>query len=169
MSAETIDSILALVVPIMIVAAILWLLAWFWSYRRRRALNLTTAETVRQSDAQPGFLKVDRDARQAKMEGGAAFDAHVAARDAPPPEVAPVAETCRGWAKVVTVLLALVTMLTGVVGALMRVEMYDEAVRRFGVWDNFVAIVTQYPLGFAIAVGIVGVTAFNALRMVRNA
>ena len=168
MSAEALESILALAVPAMISAAILWLVLWFWTYQRRRALNLTVAENVRRDDARPGFLTVDRDARQAKMEGGAAFDAQVAARDAPP-EAAPVADRCRGLAKVVTVLLALVTLLTGVVGALMRVEMYDEAVRRLGVWDNVVAIVTQYPLGFAIAVGIVGVTAFNALRMVRNA
>ena len=169
MSAETIDSILAIAVPALIVAAILWLLAWFWSSRRRRALNLTTAETVRQPGAKPDFLTVDRGAQQAKMEGGAAFDAHVAARDAPPPDPAPVAEKCRGWAKAVTVLLALVTVLTGIVGALMRVEMYEEAVRRLGVWDNLVAIVTQYPLGFAVALGVVGVTGFNALRMVRNA
>ena len=168
MSAETIDSVLSLVIPLMSFAALLWLIFWYLNYKRRRALNLTVAESARQDGVQPDFLKVDHDKRDAALRAGETFDAKIAARDAPQ-EPAPVVDKCRGAAKIVTILLALVTMLTGIVGALMRVEIYDEAVRRLGVWENMVAIITQYPLGFAIAVGIIAVTAFNAFRMVQRA
>ena len=167
MSVENIETILAYVIPAMIIGVALWVAISLYVWQRRKVLNLTVAETVKQSGTRPDFLSVDAEARQAKLDGGAAFDKHIAERDTPRPDPAPTATKCSGLVKVVTVIFALITLVTGIIGALLRVKIYDDAVRSLGVWENIETMVTTYPIGFAVALGIVAVSGFNTLRKLR--
>lgn len=161
-----VDTVLNLATPALIIGAAIWLILSILEVMRKRSLNLTTAETARASGAQPGFLKVDQAKRDAAMQGGAAFDAHVAQRDAPAPETGPV--KAKGLAGKCTVLLAILSLFTGIIGALMRVEAYDSAIKKFGIWDNVVETVSNHTVGFVVAMCVIAVAAFNVFRVIQR-
>lgn len=169
MSANVVQIVLSSAIPLMILATLVWLVLLGYLAYRRKVLNLAKAETVNTDVEKPAFLSVDHDGRQAKLDGGAKFDNYVSERDAPvaPPitkaDDAP-SKYC-AFAKLATIIFALITLVTGVVGAFMRVQLYDETVRSLGVWSNLQSMVKSYPVGFAFALCIVLVTAVNAVRM----
>lgn len=166
---DWVESVLFWATTLIIVSAALWLVLWLYQSSRRKALNLTTTETVREAGVKPDFLTVDHEKRDAALRGGEAFDKHVAERDAPPPsETDETISKCCGFARLMTIVLALVSLVTGVIGALMRVEAYDSAVRKYGAWDNAVQIISDYPVGFAVAIGVVGLVGFNFVRTLRG-
>jgi len=161
-----VETFLNTATPLLIVGAIIWVILTILAATRRRALNLKTAETVSKTNTQPGFLKVDQAKRDAALQGGAAFDEHVANRDAPPLD--PAQGKARGLAGKCTVLLAILSLITGAIGALMRVEVYDQAVRKFGVWDNIVETVSNHTVGFVVAMAVIAVAAFNVFRTIQR-
>jgi len=161
-----VDTVLSFATPALIVGAIIWVVLTIFDAMRKRALNITTAETVGKSDAQPGFLKVDQAKRDAALQGGAAFDAHVANRDIQATD--PTATKAKGLAGKCTVLLAVLSLLTGAIGALMRVEAYDSAIKKFGVWDNIVETVSNHTVGFVVAMCVIAVAVFNVVRALQR-
>lgn len=154
-------------VPALLVVAALWVVLAIFGATRKRSLNLTTAETVDQAGVQPGFLKTDKDKREAALKGGEAFDAHVANRNVPPVEATPPAKA-KGYAGMAAVLLAVVSLFTGAVSAMSRVEVLDETVRKFGIWDGIVQTATDYTLGFVVAIAVIAVGIFNVIRTARS-
>ncbi len=166
-NAETLDTILFWATTALIVFAILWLLLWIYKTLRAKSLNLTDMQKVDQTDVQPDFLKVDHEKRQAALNGGEAFDRYVAERDAPPADKA--AHKCCLLAKALTITLAIASLATGIVGALMRVEAYDEAVKKYSAWDNLTALISKYPVGFTVAVAVICIVGFNFYRSLRTA
>ena len=172
MSVTTIQFIMSVAVPVMFFAALTWVILFAYLSYRRKTLNLTQAESATQSISKPSFLSTDQEARQAKLDGGEQFDQYIAERDQPEKrsrdESVEAPERCCVLAKALTVLFAIITLVTGAVGALMRVELYDETVRSLGVWSNLQAMIQAYPVGFAFAVCIVIVTGVNAMRMITS-
>jgi len=143
--------------PIVLWAAIaagaLWLVLRILDYANRRAYNLTMADRGGKG-ADPGFLSVDHDKRAAAQTAGDAFDAKIAARDAaeaagdaPPPATS--AKT--SISKLVTLALGAVTAISVVVGAVGRIEVYDDAVRRLTSWERLSEIVATHWVGFVVA------------------
>lgn len=161
-----IDQALSWATTLIIATAAIWLALWLYQSMRQKSLNLTTSEVVREQGVEPGFLKVDQEKRDAALKAGETFDRHVEDRDAPPPADDGVAKY-KGYARLLTIFLALVSLVTGTIGALMRIEAYDSAVERFGVWDNAMKIISEHPVGFAVAIGVIGIVAFNFVRSLR--
>jgi len=166
MSAQLVDQAISWATTLIIATAAIWVALWIYQSMRQKSLNLTTSETVSRHGVEPGFLTVDQEKRDAALKAGEAFDHHVAERDAPTAEDG-VAK-CKGYARLFTILLALVSLVTGTIGALMRIEAYDDAVKKFGVWDSATAIIAEHLVGFAIAIGVIGLVAFNFVRVLRS-
>lgn len=152
---------------LVVIFALCWLGSWLYDRARRRALNLTRAETVERPGARPDFLSVDHAGRARALEAGTAFEDQRAQAPAPGPD-RPVSRTTR-LARIAAVGMAVLSLITGVLGALMRIRVYDEVARDFGVWDRAVAIVSQHPIGFAVALGVIAVVARNFILSVRSA
>jgi len=161
------EAVLSYLIPLLIVCCVIWIGFTILDGMRNRAFNLTTSETVGGSSSdRPDFLKVDHEKREAALRGGEAFDAHVQKRDASSEAVSSSART--GIAGKCTVLLAILSLVTGAIGALMRVEAYDNAVRKFGIWDNVVETVSNHPVGFVVAMAVIAVAAFNVFRAIHK-
>lgn len=145
---------LATAMPILlwgsIIAALLWALLSFIDWRHRKAYNLTVAERSGGSAKKPSFLSVDHEKRRAAMAGGQDFDAAIAARAAAEAPVSPAGEGA-AWARLAAIIGATLSLITSIVGALMRVEWMQANLERIGAWDRFVAIVSQNKLGFILA------------------
>ncbi len=166
MSAETSDQILFWVTTGLILFAVIWFLLWIYKTIRARSLNLTDMQSVRDKDVQPDFLKVDQENQVAALKAAEVFDRHVAQRDATPTDKA--AHKYCLLAKSLTIFLAIASLATGVVGAVARVKEYDEAVKKYGVWDNMVELVNAYPIGFVVAVVVICIVGFNFYRSLRT-
>ena len=165
MNAETLDQILYWTTTVLTVFAVIWLVLWIYKSIRAKSLNLTDMQTVDDASARPDFLKVDHAKRDAALKAAEVFDRHVAQRDAPPVDKA-VNKYCL-LAKAVTIVFAIASLATGVIGAVTRVKEYDEAVKKYGIWDNFVELVNAYPVGFVVAVVVICIVGFNFYRSLR--
>jgi len=161
-----VDTVLSGVVPALILSALAWIALSVFDLMRKRALNLTTAETVSQNTNQPGFLKLDAEKRDAALKAGEAFDDYVVNRDTQSAVTEPT--KAKGIAGKCTVFLALLSLLTGAIGALMRVEAYDNAIKKFGVWDNVVETVSNHTVGFVVAMAVIAVAVFNVVRAIQR-
>lgn len=165
MNAETLDQILFWTTTVLTVFAVIWLVLWIYKSTRAKSLNLTDMQTVNDASARPDFLKVDHAKRDTALKAAEVFDRHVAQRDAPPVDKA-VNKYCL-LAKAVTIVFAIASLATGIIGAVTRVKEYDEAVKKYGIWDNFVELVNAYPVGFVIAAVVICIVGFNFYRSLR--
>jgi hypothetical protein len=147
---EQISNLIALLLWVMVGLAVLWVVLSVLRYMHRRAYNLTPAETAHAKNIKPDFLTVDHAKRDKAMAGGAAFDAVRAGV----PEDGKVATSSK-ITRLAVFGAALVSFLTAAAAALLKVETIQEFYDKLGSWDRFVAILSTYKIGFAIAAVII--------------
>jgi hypothetical protein len=134
---------------ILVVTVAVWVICKIGSYLYRRAYNLSAVESADGKVAKPDFLKVDHDARRAQINRGEAFETEVVAN------ARKKEEKLSGFAsisRVAATLVAVLSSLSAIIFAFMR---FEEAWRRLSAWDRLVAIVEAYPLGIALALGVI--------------
>lgn len=146
---------------VLIIAVVLWLACLAVRYFYLRAYNLSPVESASGDSPRPEFLNVDHQARAAQIERGQAFDA------------SPDAEEGRytralTLTRMVATVMAFVSFLTAVLFSFMRIETLQKAWETFTVWQRFIAIVRQYPIGFAIAVLLIIFAFIRLIMTLRN-
>ena len=160
--------------PIMLWAAIavgaVWLVLTVLDYMNRRAYNLTMSDRGGSPGAEPGFLKVDQEKRDAVIAAGEKFDEKIAAQEAARAAAqAPVpsrATHVAGWGAGV---FGVLTLLTAVIGAFGRVEFYDTAARQLTNFERLGQIIGTYWLGFVIVLILIAIQIWQfALTMKKS-
>jgi len=155
-----------------VVAGAVWLVLSLLDYQHRKAYNLTIG-TRGGKGATPDFLTVDHEKRAAARAAGDAFDAKIAARDlseaeaerAPGPAPAGKAMSI---AKLATAAFGTVTAISVILGAVGRIEFYDDAVRRLTSWERLVEILEAHWIGFVVAALIIVAHIAQAFRQARS-
>lgn len=141
-----------------IVIGAVWLVLAFFDYRNRQAYNLTMSDRGGASGEDPGFLKVDKEKRDAAIAAGEAFDRKVAAKEAARAAAeAPSTSTATGVAGWGAGIFAFLTMITAVIGAFGRVEYYDSAARQLTNVERLGEIIGTYWLGFIIVLILIAI------------
>jgi hypothetical protein len=131
---------------VLMAVVVLWAVLAILSYLKRRAYGLSPVETGGRRDIKPDFLKVDHAARQAQVKRGERLAAEGAAGE-------PAAQYAKALSitRIAGIFLAISTFVTAAVFAVMRIEIIEAAWQKYSVWERFVAIVEEYPVGFGIA------------------
>lgn len=175
MQADVAPEWVALLLPIVLWAAlaagVAWLVLAALDYYNRRAHNLTMSDRGGSGGRAPDFLTVDHEKREAARRAGEVFDEKIAARDAAEAAAAagePARSPAMGWARIATVFFAVVTVITVAIGAIGRIETFDEGVRRLSSWERFSEIVSIYWLGFLVVAAMVAVQIFHAVRQTQS-
>ena len=159
MSSSTLNSALfyltVAVVLLVAVRIVLAVIGWFI----RRRYNLTVAETSGSARANtPSFLETNAESRADTIAAGAAFtpSAETATPDNPDAhsEAHPVTRYAR-LSRMLSVVVALLTLATSVVGAATSVELFDGVAQRFSGWDRFVELVRTHWFGASIVAMII--------------
>lgn len=153
------------------IAGAVWLVFVGLDYLNRRDYNLTVADRGG-SGGKPDFLAVDHEKREAARRAGEALDARLEARDRAEADAAgPAAAKARRaltLASIATAFFAAVTVATAAIGAIGRIEYYDEAVRRLSNWERLVEIISAYWLGFLVVALMVAAQIYYAIRQARS-
>ena len=163
--------IIDLMMKVLIGLALVWLVLSLIGWWRRRAYNLTIASTAaRNKKAQPGFLTVDHDAREAAIQRGAAHDDALDKRErddalaALKAAAAPL--TLAGKiARSATLVMAVFTLLTGFSGAVFNVTTMGNYLKEAGAAGRIEYLLTEHPFGCAVAVFVIG---YNIWRFVAD-
>lgn len=162
----------AQVLPLMLWAAAaagaVWVVLAALDYYNRRAYNLTMGDRGGAGGRTPDFLKVDKAKREAARQAGETFDAKVAARDAAEASAAagapPEPSKALTLARLATIGFAAISIVTVAVGAIGRIEYYDEAVRRLSNWERLTEIISAYWIGFVVVALMIAAQIYHAVR-----
>ncbi|MBX2826231.1 MAG: hypothetical protein KTR33_15965 [Gammaproteobacteria bacterium] len=162
---------LTVAIAILVLARILIALARLFI---RRRYNLTYAETASTKTPQaPSFLQVNSASRDALVARGATFDERMSAErndSAAPAQTGETPETLDFYARIsrfLSVIVAIVTLATSVVGAAASVELFDSVGQRFSGWDRFSELVRTHWIGAGIVALVILIEIyrfFGALR-----
>jgi len=138
-----------------------WLVLAMIAWWRRRAYNLTIASTAsRNKKAQPGFLTVDHEARADAIGRGEAHDEALGEREADEALAAlkaaagPVTMLSR-IARLATLGMSVITLLTGFSGAIFNISKMGEYVEEASAVGRLELVITQHPVGTAVTVFVV--------------
>jgi hypothetical protein len=129
-----------------------WLVLGIVRLLHRRAYNLTKAETARGKPAEPGFLKVDHEARQAALDRG---DAYVRPADRVAEAEASGKRKGSAWAflcRLGVVIVALAHFGVVVVSMADATHNAEKVVQDISATDRLEAIVSRYWLGLTLGV-----------------
>jgi len=154
--------IIDLSMRILIGLAIVWLVLALIAWWRRRAYNLTVAATAgRNKKSRPGFLSVDEKGRKAALARGEGHERLLDQREADDAKATlkaaaePVA-IGEKIARLATLVMSIWTLLTGLSGAVFSVTRVGSYLEEAGTAGKLQYLVTEYPLGCAIAVFAIG-------------
>jgi hypothetical protein len=137
---------------------LLWIILKIIGYFMRRAYNLTAAETTKNKNLKPDFLKVDHAQRQELIDRGKQFDiAHE-------PPVEKVATAARFG----VIFTALISFGSAAFFALGRVEDYDQTWHKLAAIDKFSAILKSHPIGFIIVILVIGAGLIQLVMTIRK-
>lgn len=159
------DQIAAYLGPLLLLTialAVLWLVLTIIQRTHRRAYNLTKAEGSGTA-VKPDFLTVDHARRAAAMAGGRAFDEQRPATQTG----SAVASACR-MTHFTVIATAVLSFITAAVGALLRIDAMQNAFNQFGTWEKFMAIVSAYKVGFAVAAAVIVVSLLQLFLSLRH-
>lgn len=146
---------------ITIVVSIIWLFLAVIAWWRRHAYNLTVASTARRSrKAQPDFLHVDKQARQAAIERGEAHEDDLDARER---AEAATLEAARHpvtigerIASAAAFLMSIFTLLSVLIGAVGQVGSMSATFKQLSSVEKMQKVIADHWLGTLIAVFVIG-------------
>lgn len=162
------EAMLDVMIPVFSVLCLAWIVFATIGLFRRRAYNLTSAESAGARRITPDFLRIDRAKREAALAAGTVFDA-ARTPAASPDIVAPSSRIAR-----VSRLLALVSAILTFVAAAFAAVDKMETVQ--GVYDRmtasvheFVDVIARHQVGFAFATAVIAVNfGILVIRLVRG-
>ena len=143
-----------------VVIAVVWIFLALVAWWRRRAYNLTIASTAkRNKDAQPDFLTVDKKAREAAIERGAAHEAALTERERQE-AIAAAGGLTKGShvARIAALLMSLFTLACSIMGVVGNVGAMEKSVQNLTASGKIQYIIQQHPIATVI---IVLVIAYN--------
>ncbi len=162
------EAILDVMIQVLFSLCLAWVVFATIGLVRRRAYNLTSAESAGARRISPDFLRIDRGKRGAAIAAGADFDA------APSPAAGPDVDTHAWPIARISRLLALVSAILTFVAAAFTAVDKVETVQ--GVYDRmsaslgeFVDVIARHQVGFAFATTVIAVNfAILVIRLVRG-
>lgn len=145
------ESFLNLGLPTLVIVCLVWAALTVFGWLKRRAYNLTEAESAPSKAITPDFLKVDAAKREAAIERGRQFDTGPPAATAPP-----ALSTASRVSRMVALLLAVLSFLAAAAAALQKIDTVQSLYSRLtSSWDQFLAIIQHYAIGFAFALVVI--------------
>lgn len=143
------------------IAAAIWLVSAIFVMWRRHASNLTPVNAAHKNrKAQPDFLSVDKAARAEAIARGEGFDKELERREREEARMATAAvkgaekgQSIAGW---VSFILAVVSLLTGLLGVVFNMVRLEGMTSEFGSLDRIVGLFKTYPVSSAVVVIIIG-------------
>ncbi|MBL8136684.1 MAG: hypothetical protein JNL48_08695 [Acidobacteria bacterium] len=154
-SPETVDAWLNGLAWALGITALVWLVGSVVGAWHRRHYNLTRADRAGGTPVRPDFLDVNRNAREAAIARGKAYDRTLDAREAAAAPVTAV-ESLTFWSRLGALGAALLTLLVTVIGTITKVQALEASVQQVGTWDQFVQTIADHKVGAALAVAIIG-------------
>jgi hypothetical protein len=133
-----------------------WILLEVMAWMKRRAYNLTAAESVRSKNVKPDFLSVDSTKRQAAIERGQQAENTPAVRTQQ--LMSPSSRLTR-WLALATAIASFALVALGVI---MQIPKYQSIGQQLSSWGQFSAIIQRYPIGFTIAALVIMFHLINA-------
>lgn len=141
-------------------AAAVWLATTVFVMWRRHESNLTPINAAeRNSKAQPDFLKVDKKARAEAIARGEGFDKELERRVREEERMKAEAlhgpkrtQSIAGW---ISFILALVSLLMGVLGVIFSIVRLEDMATEFGSWERILSLFRAYPIPFTVAVTVI--------------
>lgn len=152
-----IDLMFKITIGLFVVWIFLALVAWW----RRRAYNLTVASTHKRSKAaQPDFLSVNKEAREAAIERGEAHEEALAERDEAEAAAALAAAGkplgfANRLASIATTAMSIFTLLTAISGAALNVGKMDEQVKELTASGKIEYLLKEHTFGVIVVLLII--------------
>ena len=148
-----------LVILVFVGLLILWAVLKVAGFLVRRSYNLTPAATAASRDIRPDFLTIDRAAQKEMIERGRVFD-----------RTWPAALDKAVTATRIGVLASgVLSFASAAFLAFGRIEELDATWRNLSVQDRFLSIVESHPVGFALALAMIGAALGRLMMTVRPA
>ena len=138
---------------------VLWIVLKAIGFAYRRSYNLTPVATAGSKDIRPDFLKVDHDKQKQLLERGREFGQ----------PAAPHIEKAARLTNCAMVASGLVTFVSAAFLAFGRIEELDATWQNLSAKDKFTAIVGSHPIGFAIALAMIGAALIRLTMTLRRA
>ncbi|MEO5938003.1 MAG: hypothetical protein ABIQ43_03225 [Sphingomonas sp.] len=134
----------------------LWIFLALVAWWRRRAYNLTIASTARRNKkAEPDFLHVDKEAREAAIERGHEHETELTERERVEAEVAagrdPV-DLSKRIAKMAALLMSVFTLVCSFLGVVGNVGAMEKSVQNLTASGKIQYVITEHPIGTIIVV-----------------
>jgi uncharacterized membrane protein YcjF (UPF0283 family) len=129
---------------------VLWLLACVIRAMHRRAYNLTKMETAPKRAADPAFLKVDQQAREAALQRGDTYERPAAAAAE---AEAPVRSAPSLWglfARLGAVIIALAHVGVAAISVTAMLKDADDVLQSVSTADCIVAVISRYWFGLLL-------------------
>lgn len=145
---------------ITVAVALVWIFLALVAWWRRRAYNLTVASTAKRNKAaQPDFLTVNKEAREAAIDRGKAHEAELTERERLE-ALAASSGLAKGshFARLATLLMSLFTLACSVMGVVGNVGAMEASVQKLNASGKIQYIIQQHPIATII---IVLVIAYN--------
>lgn len=142
-----------------VVVALVWIFLSLVAWWRRRAYNLTVASTAkRNKDAQPDFLTVDKKAREAAIERGAAHEAELTERERLEALAAAERSGLRkgtNFARIAALLMSLFTLGCSIMGVVANVGAMEKSVQNLTAGGKIQYIIAAHPIATVIVVFVI--------------
>lgn len=139
-------------------AAGIWLAITVFVIWRRRASNLTPVNAAeRNRKAEPDFLKVDHDAREAAQKRGEAFEKELTHREREEEKAkARAARKPEGMAQkiagFVAMIMSLFTLATMIHGSIFSISRMGQLMEEYSTSERILAVIGNHPIAFTITV-----------------
>lgn len=157
-----------IVAKVTVAVALVWIFLALVAWWRRRAYNLTIASTAkRNKDAQPDFLTVDRKAREAAIERGAAHEAELTERE----RLEALAEAERkglnkttNLARLAALFMSLFTLACSIMGVVANVGAMEKSVQSLTASGKIQYIIAAHPIATVIVVLVIGYNLWHYIQ-----
>ncbi len=143
---------------ITVAVALVWIFLALVAWWRRRAYNLTIASTAkRNKNAEPDFLHVDKEAREAAIDRGKAHEAELTERERLE-ALAAASGLSKGshLARIAALLMSLFTLACSIMGVVGNVGAMEKSVQNLSASGKIQYIVAQHPIATVIVVLVIG-------------
>jgi hypothetical protein len=161
---ETIDSMLRIASWSVIGFAALWLVTSIIGVFYRNAYNLSHAESGSTERVTPDFLRVDKAKREAAIGRGQAYDKTLTDRET----AAKTVKVVRSWSRILATAAAFIGLFTAVLGAIEKIEVYQDRLREYSSWDRLVDLASLNPLGSAVGVAVIAANVYLFVKKVQK-
>lgn len=165
---ENVQRVFQVMTIALIVSAGVWLVSSMIVVMHRRAYNLTHVESARSQRIKPGFLRVDRDKRNAAAGRGAAYDGELRNREAMEAGAPRVDPSARKWPRRTASVVAVLSLLLTVVTSVDEIRSFQAGAESLSNWETLVALVGENKTGTLIALAVISANVALAVKKLQK-